>query len=237
MSWFQLDPQSIAERAKADSSNSCVPSLAGSLWRGIIGFTCVSIAGFAPWALAGRWFHLTVGEAGLYTVCALVFIGLSGPLLHRLIIGPGSLARFYKLFSVAFAAYSVAWIIGWMSLRGHTGSLVGLFVGTVAMGWMFARAFDAPGAAIKAIAALFVLNGLGYFIGGWVEGSVAGLKDLFGVALQKSARMTLAKLLWGICYGIGFGAGLGLVFHYCQASARACCRELSPRQDSRPGDW
>jgi hypothetical protein len=36
-------------------------------------------------------------------VCAIVFIVLSGLLLHRLIIGPGSLGRFYKLFSAAFA--------------------------------------------------------------------------------------------------------------------------------------
>ena len=100
---------------------------------------------------------------------------------------------------------------------------MGLFAGTAVMGWMLARAFDATSATVKIIAALFVLNSLGYFIGGWVEGNVAALKNLsfFGMTLTKSNRMRLAMLLWGVCYGIGFGAGLGLAFHYCQAGARA----------------
>jgi hypothetical protein len=229
MSWLQLDPESIAGRARTGGTQTGIPSLAASLLRGIIGFTLVSVAGFAPWAIGGRWFHRTIGEAGLYATCALVFIGLSGPLLHRLIIGPGSLARFYKLFAIVFAVYSVAWIVGWMSLRGHVGSVTGLLAGTAVMGWMLTRAFDANGASVmmKVIAALFVLNSLGYFIGGWVEGNVAAWKEfsLFGVVLGKPARMTLAMLLWGVCYGAGFGAGLGLAFHLCQTGARALLLE------------
>ncbi len=230
MSWFNLDPQSIVERSRASGVDPNLPSLGTSLRRGIVGFTLVSVAGFAPWALAGRWFHRTVGEAGLYAVCAVTFIGLSGLLLHRLIIGPGSLVRFYKLFGVAFTAYSVAWIVGWMTLRGHLGSVVGLLAGTAAMGWMLARAFDATGTVLKVIAALFVLNAFGYFIGGWVEGGLVGLNEfsLFGMTVEKPARMMLAKLLWGVCYGIGFGAGLGLAFHDCQGNVRAL---LSPGKD------
>src|SRR5262245_33472696 len=140
MSWFQLDPDSIAERVRANGRPAKVPNLGTSLQRGILGFTVLSVAGFVPWAVFGRWFYRNVGELGLYVVCALVFIGLSGPLMHRLIIGPGSLSRFYKLFGITFAAYSVLWIVGWMALRGHSGSLAGLLLGTTAMGWMLARA-------------------------------------------------------------------------------------------------
>jgi hypothetical protein len=223
MSWFQLDPDSVVERARVSGEPTRVPCLRTSLRRGIIGFTFVSIAGFAPWALAGRWFYRSTGEAALYAVCALVFIGLSGPVLHRLIIGPGSLSRFYKLFGVTFAAYSVLWIIGWMTLRGHPGSVVGLLAGTAAMGWMLARAFDAKQAVWKVIAALFVLNSLGYFVGGWVEGRLLGMKSLslFGSVLARPAQGMLAKTLWGVCYGIGFGAGLGAAFYLCQAAVRA----------------
>src|SRR5207247_7897663 len=103
---FGLDPQSIAGCAKASGQSPRVPTLGESVLRGTIGFTLVSLGGFAPWVLAGRWFYRNIGEVGLYATCALVFIGLSGLLLHRLIIGPGSRVRFYKIFSLAFVAYA-----------------------------------------------------------------------------------------------------------------------------------
>jgi len=207
MSWFQLDPQSIADRARL--AGSTTPTLAASVVRGIAGFTLVSIAGFVPWAVFGRWLRHSIGEAGLYAVCALVFIGLSAPALHRLIIGPGSLPRFYKVFSLAFAAYSVAWILGWMTLRGNPGSLVGLLAGTAIMGGVLAAAFDAWGSLIAIISALFLLNAAGYFAGAPLEGM-----------LMRRCPI-VAKLQWGVFYGLGFGAGLGVAFHLCQARARA----------------
>src|SRR5262249_40875904 len=116
MSWFQLDPESIAERAHASGAAAEVPSLATSLRRGVMDFTLVSVIGFAPWILAGEWFNRVLGEAGLSAVCAAVFIGASGLLLHRLLIGSGSLSRFYKLFAVVFTGYALAWIAGYMAL-------------------------------------------------------------------------------------------------------------------------
>lgn len=208
MSWFQLDPESIAARARSAPGSQPPPNLRDSLLRGIGGFTLVSVAGFAPWAFFGRWFYPYVGEAGLYATCALVFIGLSGPLLHRLIIGPGSLGRFYKLFGLAFAAYSAVWIVCWLWLGGDLGSITGLLGGTAVMGWILTRAFAAPGAILPVIAALFVLNTAGYYAGGWLEARLIGW------------HMRTAMLLWGVCYGIGLGAGLGFAFHRCQATAR-----------------
>ena len=219
MSWFQLDPQSIANRARG----SAAPSLGASLWRGIIGFTIVSVAGFLPWGVYGKWFRAQVGELGMYVACAVVFIVSSGLVMHRLIIGSGSLSRFYKLFTPAFAAYSVAWIIGWMKVGGHPGSVVGLLSGTAIMGWMLATAFDARGETLKVIAALFVLNSIGYFIGGIFETALIGIPEcrIGGVTLAKPTQLILAKMQWGVCYGIGFGAGLGFAFHLCQSRARA----------------
>jgi hypothetical protein len=218
MSWFQLDPESVAARARSTGAPVEVPSLGTSLWRGMVGFTLVSVAGFAPWAVFGRWFYRNIGEAGLYAVCAVVFIGLSGLLLHRLILGPGSLSRFYKLFGLTFAVYSVGWIAGWMLLRGHPGSLAGLLLGTAAMGLMLTKAFDARGQTFKVITALFVLNTIGYFVGGWMEQTVAGAKQLsiLGFTPSKKQQVMAAHLLWGVWYGIGFGAGLGLAFYLCQ---------------------
>ena len=62
---------------------------------------------------------------------------------------------------------------------------------------------------MKIVAALFILNTLGYYVGGWVEAKLP--------FEQKRAGM----LLWGMFYGLGFGAGLGLAFYFCQEKARA----------------
>ncbi len=206
MSWFQLDPQSIAARARA--AGSSVPSLGASLVRGMFGFTVVSVTGFVPWAVFGTWFHRQGGEAGMYAACAVVFLALTAPMLHRLIIGPGSMSRFYKVFCPAFAVYSVAWIVGWMTLRGHLGSIAGLLSGTVVMACMLVAAFDALRVVLKVFLSLFVLNSIGYFVGGVSEAALIKEYPLY------------AKLSWGVFYGLGLGAGLGLAFHICQERAR-----------------
>jgi hypothetical protein len=211
MALFQLDPQSIADRVQTAGHPTPLPTLAASVWRGVLGFTLVSVAGFSPWAIFDRWFH-GLREGHLYVACTAIFIGLSGVCLHRLILGPGSLPRFYKLFSLAFAAYAVAWVGFWVALRGDEGSIAGLLGGTAAMGAIIALAFDAPRAMGQVIAALFVLNTLGYCAGGWFEGKLAIDHRLAGM------------LLWSVCYGIGFGAGLGVAFHLCQERARAALR-------------
>lgn len=218
MSWFQLDPESAASRVQASGEPARVPTLGESLSRGTVGFILVSIAGFAPWAVAGSWFYRHFGEAGMYVACALVFIGTAGLVMHQLIIGAGSLRRFYLLFAPSFGVYSVAWIVGWMTLKGHLGSVVGLLAGTALMGWMLARAFDAGRETIKVIAALFVLNALGYFVGGIVE---ATLMQADGLSFGSPAQGIIAKSSWGVCYGAGLGAGLGWAFYLCQAQTRA----------------
>lgn len=223
MGWFQLDPDSIVARVRSSGSPPAIPSLGASLLRGSLGFTVVSVAGFCPWALAGGWLHRRVGEAGMYAACAAVFIGLSGLLLHRLIIGPGSRSRFTKLFGLAFAVYSAAWIAGWMGLHridDDLGSLVGLFAGTSLMGAVLAAAFGRWSAALPSIAALFVLNTAGYYVGGWVEAALA------------ATNLRAAMLLWGVFYGLGLGAGLGLAFHLCQKTVR---ERLATASGSAPG--
>jgi hypothetical protein len=212
MALFQLDPASIVARVHGSGKTVRPPSLASSVTRGIIGFTILSLLGFLPWPIMDRWFsHPT--EIGLYVACTAIFIGLSGPCLHRLIIGPGSLSRFYQLFALAFIAYAILWVASWMGLRGNAGELAGLLCGTAAMGLILAFAFGVPTAAPKVIFVLFILNGIGYYAGGKIEGKL-------GVDHRLSAMF-----LWGACYGIGFGAGLGAAFHFCQERARTLLRQ------------
>jgi hypothetical protein len=187
--------------------------------RGTLGFTVLGLAGFLPWALGlGR----TLGEGGMYAVCALAFVGLSGPLLHQLIIGPGSLGRCYGLFGVAFIAYAVIWCALWFGLRFKGNDYVGLALGLTAFGTIVAAAFDARTALLKSILALIVLHALGYYLGGVAYGNIGARTDLelLGTTLTKRQTATLARLLWGLGYGIGFGAGLGLAFYFCQERTR-----------------
>jgi len=230
---FDLDPQSIADRVKTTGMPPRVPTAGESVMRGAIGFTLVSLGGFAPWVLAGRWFYRNTGEVGLYVVCAVVFIGLSGLLMHRLIIGPGSLARFYKIFSLAFVSYAVAWTIGWMTLRGATGGVVGSLAGMAVMGLILAHGFAARRAALGIIAVLFVGNIAGYFVGEWAHNAVLALKagNASGVVLDQSTRAMLSKAVWGLCYGLGFGAGLGWAFHACQTAARRLVESARQRPE------
>lgn len=171
----------------------------------------VSVGGFAPWPVFERWVR-TLGEMELDLACGVVFIGLSGPCLHRLILGPGSLSRFYKLFSLAFAAYSLIWVLCWTLWPDDAGILAGLLGGTAAMGAIIGFAFDARRAIAKVIAALFTLNTLGYYAGDKIAGKLA--------IEHRAAGM----LLWGLCYGAGLGAGLGIAFHLCQQRARELLR-------------
>ena len=219
---FGLDPQSIANRVVASGRPPNIPTLRQSVARGTIGFTLVSLGGFAPWIFGSAWARQNVGEAGMYAACAVAFIGLSGLLLHRLIIGPGSLARFYALFCPAFALYSVAWIVGWMTLRGNLGGILGLLAGAVVMGAMFANAFGNRAAMTSVIPLLFLSNLAGYYIGGWVHTAVLQSHDftLAGIVFDRSARLLLSKTSWGLCFGLGFGPGIGASFHLCQAKTR-----------------
>lgn len=190
MNWLRLDPESLAARTHAAGARP--PSMGESLVRGIIGFTVVSFAGFAPWVVAGRWFYRQVGEVGLYAACALVFIGSSGLLLHRLIMGPQTLGRFYALFAVAFASYSVGWTAGWMALGGVMGSLVGLMLGTLVMGVVLAWAFGERWRWWQVARLLFIHNAAGYFMG-----------EAVAAELMRSFR-SLGMLIWG---GVWLGDG------------------------------
>ncbi len=231
MSWFQLDPRSLAERAPVNGVAPKPLSLGSSIILGSLGFCVVSIAGFIPWAIFGRELGRSLGEAGMYAVCALVFIALAGLFLHRLIMGCGSLRRFYQLFPIAFGAYSIAWIAGWMALRGHPGSLVGLLAGTALMGWILTRAFDAQHALWPVVTALFLSNAAGYFIGGWAEAGLMNTRDLPFIEnpLPRRSQMRIAMLAWGVFYGLGLGAGLGYAFHRCQRAARHLSLLIEPR--------
>ena len=199
------------------SESSPSSSAWSSVLRGSLGFAAVSLAGFSVWAFAGRWFHENAGEAGLYAACAVVFLGLSGLLLHPLLRGPGSLIRFYKVFIPAFMAYAVVWCAAWFVWKfgagEWVGSLAGSLVFTTLVGWSLGNLRSWGRVAIV----MFLAHSTGYFLGGklmyWMIGP--GGADMF-TGISKTQISLMAKLGWGLLYGLGFGAGLGYAFFVFQ---------------------
>ena len=72
----------------------------------------------------------------------------------------------------------------------------------------------------RAAALFFVLHTAGYFAGGQ---SMAFLMDLShqkpAPLLEATTWSVLAKLSWGLFYGLGFGGGLGSTFAVLQKPA------------------
>lgn len=177
-----------------------------------IGGVLLSIAGFLPWALAGRSLTRALGEAGMYAVCALVFLAASAPLLHRLLVGGHTLRRFYALFTAAFIPYSVAWTAGWMALRGHPGSAAGLALGCLAMAVVLCGWFGRWKQIGLITLTLLLFQVPGYFAGGWAYEWLGGIA-------RESASPTLgivAKLSWGLFFGWGLGGGLAVALQRLQ---------------------
>ena len=214
MSLFQLDPEAHAARTRSAPQPVHLPSLKESILRGALGFTVVSVLGFCPWAIFGAVFKDYKQAYGghaleMYIACAVLFLVASAPVLHRLIIGPGSLFRFYGLFIPGFILYSAAWICCFSMIRGNLGGALGLLLGQALFAAVLCGAFNAWRVYVVITIMLFVGNALGYF--GW---------GLVIVYVMNFKEPTWAMLMWGVTYGLGFGAGLGYAFFACQEKVR-----------------
>src|SRR5690348_6542500 len=134
--------------------------------RGAVGFAIVSLAAFFVWVAGDQWLQQRFGEPGLYAACALVFVCLSGPLLHPLVPAPGSVARFYSAFIPAFVAYAVVWSASWFLLRFGPGEWLGSFLGTAAFAGVIGWRLQCLRSFGKVMLVLFALHSAGYFVGG-----------------------------------------------------------------------
>ena len=88
--------------------------LSSSVLFGGVSFSVVSLLAYSIWA-----FRLVPGTAGLYSTTALVYVGLGGLALSRLVAAPGAWKRFPPCFALAFLAYAAGWCVFWFGLRGR----------------------------------------------------------------------------------------------------------------------
>jgi hypothetical protein len=171
--------------------------LACSIFYGSLSFGAVSVLAYSIWA-----FRLVPGTAGLYSTTALVYIGLAGLALSRLVVAPGAWKKFPPLFALAFFLYAVGWCAGWFGLKGkYHGDFFGALVGLAAMTWLLQGAFGQRRGFLRLFLVLFAFHSAGYYVGGELYALVRG---------------TSGRLLWGAAHGLGFGAGLGYVLFHCQ---------------------
>jgi|SRR5829696_3908967 len=177
-------------------------SLTRSIATGAIGFGLVSLCVFATVAFAEGWMYRNLGLIGSYLAWIVLFIVLSGAVFGSLIVvGRWCLPRFYPLWAVAFFAYAAAWMIAYFSLGRAAGEVVGSLAGSILMALVLAAGFDSLRSTVKLSAVLFVSNFLGYFL---------------GAALFDSITHPTGMLLFGIVYGLFFGAGIGAALQLVQ---------------------
>lgn len=201
----------------------------GAVLYGAAGFTAVSLVAYSVWAFGGSWFRGRGGEPALYAAIAAVFLALTGLVLHPLLRGERRVARFYGAFGPAFSGYAVVWSGFWFWLGSGAGEWLGALFGCAAFVALTAWRLGGWGAFGPALAVLFVLHTAGYFAGGWSMGELMARARAEAAGSPERARLAaLAMLSWGFFHGLGFGAGLGWVYHLLQARAGA---RLQPAPD------
>lgn len=222
MTLFGLQPDAVQSRIERGQAVVKLPSLGRSLVMGTLGFTLASLVVYGSWALHGRAMYQSFGEGGAYAIWAVVFIALAGGLLNPLVIGPGSLGRFYALFATAFTAYAVLWSASWFLVRGRAGEWAGSLIGSAALALLLCAGFGTGRGRWKTVLVLFLLHSAGYFTGSFLHDIIrgAGPDHWLHQAFDRSTRSWMAKLSWGLAYGAGLGAGLGYALHQGQSGIR-----------------
>lgn len=203
------------------------PSPARAAVEGAWRFALLSVVAFSVWAFAGRWFYRSyqgLGEGALFAATAVVFLVLAGPILAPLLPGPRGSSRIrslYRCFVPAFLAYAVVWSAVWFLMRDRLGEWLASLLGSAAFvavaGWLLGnlRPFA------KASALFFATHTIGYFLGGVLAAFLFRSADGGLAGLSPAAVAAVAKLSWGLLYGLGFGAGLGYTFHVCRRAPSA----------------
>jgi len=172
-------------------------------FEGSLRFGLVSLLVYATVAFGEHWMYHHLGLIGAYGVWTLLFISLGGFALKPLVVQARAKRTFWLWFSLAFFAYAASWMASYFTLRGTAGEWLGSLVGSTALGLVLAAAFRAWSGLSRIAVVLFVAHSAGYFVGEWLHHSLHG---------------KIGMLLWGVCYGLGFGLGLARALYLAQTA-------------------
>ena len=92
-------------------------------------------------------------------------------------------------------------MVSYFTLHSAAGEWLGSLAGSTALALVLARVFVAWRSFPLMAAVLFAAHSTGYFLGEWLY---YGLQGKIGM------------LLWGVCYGLGFGFGLTQALYLAQ---------------------
>jgi hypothetical protein len=170
---------------------------------GSLRFGLASLLVYATVAFGERWMYRQLGLLGSYGVWTLLFIGFGGLALKPLVVQPKTKRTFWRWFSLAFFAYAAGWMASYFTLRGAAGEWLGSLLGSATLGLVLAIVFGAKSRYARISLELFGAHSAGYFLGEWLHHSFHG---------------RIGMLLWGVCYGLGFGLGLARALYWAQTA-------------------
>ena len=182
---------------------------------GALRYALVSVLAFGFWASADRRTYRQIGEGGIYGGCLLIFILASvvwlrplAPPTHR------SIGRFSARFGLVMLLYAIAWCAGWFIIKGKPGEWCGSLAGSFALGYGIVRLFGNGKNGLVVSLLIFALHSGGYFLGDLVFSATTrgAWAPTMAEHLGKPMAAIVTKLLWGLWYGLGMGAGLGIAF-------------------------
>jgi hypothetical protein len=183
-------------------------------WR----FALVSLLAFGFWALGPAFLPKQLGETAVFVGCLICFCVFAEIFLVKLAHEPNARAKFNKSFIPAFIVYAIVWSACWFALKFGIGEWLGSALGCAAFAYVLGKQLDAREGFCKVILFLIVTHSAGYFLGGKAF-LMARHPPAALASLSKDQIWTLAKFAWGLCYGLGFGAGIGYAFDVFQKTS------------------
>ena len=118
------------------------------------------------------------------------------------------------MFLPGFVLYSVLWCAAWFGMQSRAGEWIGSLLGSVGFVAVACWRFQNWKPFLALALAFFALHSIGYFAGSISMYRLIRLARNPGdTGLTGAQWAAVAKLSWGLFYGLGFGAALGLLFH------------------------
>ncbi|MEM9281664.1 MAG: hypothetical protein AAGA96_07560 [Verrucomicrobiota bacterium] len=183
----------------------------------VILFSLVAIASFSVWAFGARVFP---SEVTMYAAIAIIFLGFGGlALLPMSGIPKDQWLPFCLTFAAGFVLYSIIWSVFWFSLPITFGEIMGSALGLLCFSILIRKSLKINISILTITSILFLWHSLGYYTGGFTYAALQN-RGPAGIELSASPSTirTLARLSWGLFYGIGLGIGLTRILHLSRQS-------------------